>query len=153
MTGVNGQMPLEKLFVSYAGTDRDYAIWVAHALRDAGYDVEMDLDWGVGQSFVLRMSDALETNRVVCLFSKAYFDPARYTTEEWTAVIADRHRAGRLIPLLLENVTVPAVLRPLIYKDMTGLDEDAARVALLEAVQGRPAPTAPPPFPRRAGLT
>lgn len=150
VVSANGSKSPEKLFVSYAGPDRDYAAWVTHTLRAEGYPVEMDADWATGANFVLQMSDALVgPYRVVCLFSEAYFDRARFTTDEWTAVLADRDRSGRLVPLLLERVTVPAVLRPLVYKDMVGLDESGARAALLEAVGGCPAPTAPPPFPAR----
>ncbi|MFI7601596.1 toll/interleukin-1 receptor domain-containing protein [Actinoplanes sp. NPDC049681] len=150
MVNASGSRSPQKLFLSYAGPDRDYATWVGHTLQAAGYQVEMDADWATGSNFVLRMSDALDgPGRVVCLFSKAYFDRRRFTTDEWTAVLADRRRAGRLVPLLLERVTVPAVLRPLIYKDMVGLGESDARAALLEAVGGRAARTAPPPFPAR----
>ncbi len=53
----------------------------------AGFSVELDVwDWAVGQNFVTKMSDALaRADRVVALFSAAYFERERYTTEEWSA--------------------------------------------------------------------
>jgi hypothetical protein len=74
-------------FVSHAGADRAWAEWVTWQLRDAGYSVELDVwDWAAGQNFVTKMSDALaRADRVVALFSAAYFERERYTTEEWSA--------------------------------------------------------------------
>ena len=63
------------------------------------------------------MSDALErADRVVALFSAAYFDRSRYTTEEWTSAVLHMPDTvqGRLVPVRVENVPadqVPAVLR------------------------------------------
>src|SRR5580692_3814580 len=69
-------------FVSHAGADRTWAEWVAWQLTAAGYSVELDVwDWAAGQNFVTAMSDALyRADRVVALFSAAYFEPERYTT-------------------------------------------------------------------------
>jgi hypothetical protein len=66
----------ERLFVSYAGPDQAWAEWVAWHLVEAGYHVELDTcDWAVGDSAVLRMSDAVErAGRVVVLYSQAYFE-------------------------------------------------------------------------------
>src|SRR5579864_6863580 len=76
-------------FISHAGADRAWAEWVAWQLADAGYLVELDVsDWAAGQNFVAAMSDALgRCDRVVALFSAAYFDRSRYTTEEWSSAV------------------------------------------------------------------
>ncbi|MEU0182082.1 toll/interleukin-1 receptor domain-containing protein, partial [Streptomyces sp. NPDC006207] len=73
-----------RLFVSYATPDRAWAEWVAWQLTDAGYDVELDTwHWGAGENFILRMNQALgEGSRMVALYSSAYFDPDRFTTDE-----------------------------------------------------------------------
>jgi hypothetical protein len=43
-------------------------------------------DWAAGRNFVTAMNQALaRADRVVALFSSAYFEPERYTTEEWAA--------------------------------------------------------------------
>ena len=76
-------------FISHAGADRAWAEWTAWQLTDAGYSVELDVwDWAAGQNFVTAMSDALgRCDRVVALFSAAYFDRSRYTTEEWSSAV------------------------------------------------------------------
>jgi hypothetical protein len=143
-------------FVSHAGADRAWAEWVAWQLTGAGYTVELDVwDWAAGRNFMLAMSNALERcDRVVALFSAAYFDRSRYTAEEWTA--AALHGAGigegRLVPVRVEEVPaaqVPAVLRPLVYRDLFGVAEDEARQILLEAVAGPQRPDHQPGFPDR----
>ena len=141
-------------FISHAGADRAWAEWVAWQLMDAGYTVELDVwDWAAGRNFVTAISDALDrAGRVVALFSAAYFDRERYTTEEWTAALLHMPdmKQGRLVPVRVEEVPlgkVPAVLRPLVYCDVFGVGEEQARQVLLEAVAGPSRPGRAPAFP------
>jgi hypothetical protein len=144
-------------FVSHAGADRAWAEWAAWQLKQAGYAVELDVwDWAAGQNFIAAISDALDRcDRVVALFSAAYFDRSRYTTEEWaTSLLHAPGTAGRLIPVRIEDVPaaqMPAVLRPLLYRDLFGLAADQARRVLLEAVAGPGRPGEEPAFPGAAG--
>ena len=141
-------------FVSHAGADRAWAEWVAWQLTDAGYTVELDAwDWPVGQNFMLAISDALaRCDRVLALFSPAYFERPRYTTEEWTAALVHEPSTGqgRLVPVRVEIMPaedLPAVLRPLIFCNLVGLDAVEARRVLLETVQGPKRPDGEPVFP------
>jgi len=141
-------------FISHAGADRAWAEWVAWQLMDAGYTVELDVwDWAAGRNFVTAISDALDrAGRVVALFSRAYFDRERYTTEEWTAALlhVPGMEQGRLVPVRVEEVPagqVPAVPRPLVYCDVFGVGEEQARGVLLEAVAGPVRPGRAPAFP------
>ncbi len=143
-------------FVSHAGADRAWAEWVAWQLAEAGYTVELGVwDWAAGRNFVTAISDALERcDRVLALFSAAYFDRSRYTTEEWSAAMA--HLPGmaesKLVPVRVEEVPaaqVPAVLRALVCRDLFGLAEEQARRMLLEAVAGPRRPDRKPVFPGR----
>ncbi|HEX6519581.1 MAG TPA: FxSxx-COOH system tetratricopeptide repeat protein [Streptosporangiaceae bacterium] len=145
-------------FISHAGADRAWAEWVAWQLIDAGYSVELDVwDWAAGQNFVTKMSDALDrAGRVIALFSAAYFERERYTTEEWSSSVL--HLPGMtpdwLIPVRVEEIPagkVPAVLRPLQYRDVFGVDEPTARRRLLKAVADPKRPDRPPEFPGRPG--
>ena len=145
-------------FVSHAGADRAWAEWVAWQLTEAGYCVELDVwDWAAGQNFMTAMNQALaRCDRVVALFSAAYFEPERYTTEEWSAALV--HVPGvaaeRLVPVRVEAVPadkVPPLLRPLITRDVFGVDELAARRALLEAAAGPGRPARRRGFPGSAG--
>jgi hypothetical protein len=141
-------------FVSHAGADRAWAEWVAWQLTDAGYTVELDVwDWAAGQNFVTAISDALgRCDRVLALFSAAYFDRSRYTTEEWTAAALHVPGTGdhRLLPVRVQEVSaadVPAVLRTLVYRDLFGVAEQEARRVLLEAAAGPRRPEGKPVFP------
>jgi hypothetical protein len=129
---------------------------VAWQLTEAGYTVELDVwDWAVGQNFVTAMSDALERcDRVVALLSAAYFDRSRYTTEEWSAAVLHvlGTGEGRLVPVRVEEVppaAMPAVLRPLLFCDVFGVDAGQARLVLLAAMQGPRRPDGEPVFPGR----
>jgi hypothetical protein len=128
---------------------------VAWQLTEAGYTVELDVwDWAAGQNLVTAMSDALERcDRVVALFSAAYFDRSRYTTEEWSVPpLHGPGRGDRLVPVRVEEVPaaqVPAVLRPLVSRDLFGVSEEQAGQILLEAVAGPRPPDRRPEFPGR----
>jgi tetratricopeptide (TPR) repeat protein len=140
------------LFVSYAGPDRPWAEWAAWHLEQAGYQVELDVwDWAAGDNAVLRMTDALaRADRMLALFSRAYFQRDRFTTDEWTAVMAERPAADggrRLVPVRVEETKPPAILGPLIYRDLFGLAEVRARDELLTAVGGPRRPGTQPPYP------
>ncbi|MFD4143513.1 TIR domain-containing protein [Streptomyces sp. NPDC058572] len=137
------------MFVSHAGADRAWAEWVAWQLVDAGYEVELDhWDWGAGDNFVVKMNTALASGRMLAVFSAAYFDPDRFTTDEWTAVVAAKQK---LIPVRVDSATAPPVLRPLIAPSLAGLGEDEARTVLLKAVGGPRRPDGRPGFPGDAG--
>ena len=143
-------------FVSHAGADQAWAEWVAWQLTDAGYTVELDVwDWAVGQNFMLAMSDALaRCDRVLALFSAAYFEQPRYTTEEWTGAMLHGPETGqgRLVPVRVANISpegMPAMLQTLVFCDLFGLDADEARRVLLEAVAGPRRPGGEPVFPGR----
>ncbi|MFC8349544.1 FxSxx-COOH system tetratricopeptide repeat protein [Streptomyces sp. NPDC057280] len=142
-------------FVSHAGADRAWAEWVAWQLLDAGHEVELDCwDWGAGENFILKMNAALEQGRMLALFSPAYFEPERFTTPEWTAMLA---RQKQITPVRIAKTPTPAILSSFIVTDLFGLDDQAAREALLRAVNGpsRPgrAPGRPPGMLSRIGGT
>ncbi|WP_327722985.1 FxSxx-COOH system tetratricopeptide repeat protein (plasmid) [Streptomyces sp. NBC_00490] len=133
-------------FISHAGADRAWAEWIGWQLLDAGHEIELDYwDWGAGDNFVLKMNAALERGRFLALFSPAYFEPKRFTTPEWTAMVARREK---ITPVRIAEATPPAILSFLLAPDLFRLDDCTAREALLRAVNGpsrpRQAPSRPP---------
>ncbi len=148
MRGVGGG----DFFVSHAGRDQAWAEWVAWHLVEAGYTVELDSwDWAAGENFVTKMRDALDAaNRVVALFSPAYFEDIRYTTEEWTsALVKDDEGGHRLVPVQVEPCVVPRLLRPLLRVELFEVDEGEAARRLLAAARGPARPDGKPGFPGR----
>ena len=144
-------------FISHAGADRAWAEWVAWQLVEAGSTVELDVwDWATGQDFILKISDALDrADRVVALWSAEYFNRSRYTTKEYSAALAadvPGTQDDRLVPLRIENIPadkVPAILRPILYRDLFGLKEDEARRVLMDAISAPVRPGQKPDFPGR----
>ncbi len=143
MTGVD-------FFVSHAGRDQAWAEWVAWHLVDAGYTVELDCwDWAAGENFLTRMRGAVDAaNRVVALFSPAYFEDLRYTTEEWTSALVKNDDGGhRLVPVQVEPCVVPRLLSPLLRVELFEVDEAEAARRLIAAAQGPARPDGKPVFP------
>ncbi|SNX88764.1 tetratricopeptide repeat protein [Streptomyces sp. TLI_55] len=142
-------------FISHADADRAWAEWIAWQLIDAGHEVELaGWDWEVGDSLIAKLNAALERGRMVALFSPAYFDAGPLTTLEWSNMLA---LGERLVPVRIAETTPPPVLSALGATELFGLDDHAAREALLRAVNGpsRPgrAPGRPPGMLSRIGGT
>src|SRR3954451_9493087 len=137
-------------FISHAGRDTAWAEWLAWQLQQAGYTVELDVwDWAPGEDFVTRMSAALESaDRLLAVCTEAYFASAFGGAELRAAFAGSAAAQGRIVPVLVEPVTLPALYAPLIHLDLSGLDEAAAAARLRARLAGvRPA--SPPPFPHR----
>ena len=123
---------------------------MAWHLIDAGYTVELDCwNWAAGDNFVTKMGDALQNaRRVLALFSSAYFEASRYTTDEWSAaLVKDEDGGHRLLPVLIESCDVPRLLQPLLWADLYGVAEDEALRRLLAAARGPVGPSGRPTFP------
>src|SRR4051794_5143582 len=136
-------------FISHAGRDTGWAEWLAWQLQQAGYSVELDVwDWAPGEDFVARMAAALESaDRLLAVCTEAYFASAFGGAELRAAFAALSAAEGRIVPVLVEPVTLPPLYAPLIHLDLTGLDEAAAAARLRARLAGG-RPTGPPPFPR-----
>jgi hypothetical protein len=135
-------------FVSHAGRDTGWAEWLAWQLQQAGDSVELDVwDWAPGEDFVARMAAALErADRLLAVCTEAYFASAFGGAELRAAFV--QQAVGRIVPVIVEPVTLPPLYAPLIHLDLTGLDEAAAATRLRARLAGG-RPTGPPPFPLR----
>src|SRR3954447_5262751 len=135
-------------FISHAGRDTAWAEWLAWQPQQAGWTVELDVwDWAPGRDFVARMQAALQSaDRLLAVCTEAYFASA-FGGAELRAAFAGSAAVGRIVPVLVEPVTLPALYAPLIHLDLTGLDEAAAAARLRDRLAGV-RPTGPPPFPR-----
>jgi hypothetical protein len=136
-------------FISHAGRDTAWAEWLARQLQDAGYRVELDVwDWAPGEDFVARMQTALErADRLLAVCTEAYFASAFGGAELRAAFAGSAAAQGRIVPVLVEPVTLPPLYAPLIHVDLTGLDEAAAAARLRARLAGG-RPASAPPFPR-----
>src|SRR4051794_25419482 len=93
------------------------------------------------------MAAALErADRLLAVCSEAYFSSAFGGAELRAAFAGSAAAEGRIVPVLVEPVTLPALYAPLIHVDLAGVDEAAAAARLRDRLTGG-RPTATPPFP------
>ncbi|MFI7601216.1 FxSxx-COOH system tetratricopeptide repeat protein [Actinoplanes sp. NPDC049681] len=128
-----------RIFISYAGRDRPWAEWARWHLASAGYRTELDcVDWKAGDNFVERMHEGLQrANPMLLLLSSAYLDPKRFTTDEWTARLAQRRKdpEAKLIPVRVDRVDLAeGIWAPIVVPDVFDLAADEAAVRLLDTV-------------------
>jgi TIR domain/HEAT repeats/NACHT domain len=136
-------------FVSYAGEDRDWALWIAHVLEQAEYSVLMQhWDFLPGSDWVHGMHRAaMESSATVAVLSHSYLRSMHGEAEWRMAYRADPSgELGLLIPVRIDDVTPPGLLATRVYIDLYQLDEAEARRQLLQGVRRPPAPdrTRPP---------
>src|SRR3712207_1675312 len=94
----------------------------------------------------------MTAERTIAVLSPRYVD-AVYTQSEWTAAFrtdpTGAHR--RLISVRIESCQLLGLLGNILYIDLVGLDEAAARRTLLAgikgALRGRSKPSITPSFP------
>jgi len=134
-------------FVSHADVDQPWAEWIADQLVNAGYTVELGVwEWSPGTNFVGAAQEALErADHLVAVYTSAYFTRPFAQAEHGSAFTA---APGRIVPVRVEDCTVPDLYANLIRIELAGLDEAAARRRLLSGVTralGGPARRAPFP--------
>ncbi|MEV8510502.1 FxSxx-COOH system tetratricopeptide repeat protein [Actinoplanes sp. NPDC051475] len=129
-----------RIFISYAGRDRPWAGWARWHLERAGYGTELDcVDWKAGDNFVERMHEGVQrANPMLLLLSSEYLDPKRFTTDEWTARLAQRRKdvGAKLIPVRVDRVDLAeGIWAPIVVPDVFDLAADEAAVLLLDTVR------------------
>jgi TIR domain/HEAT repeats len=129
-------------FISYSGQDRNWALWIARVLEQAGYSVLMqDWDFRPGSDWVHGMHRAsIESAVTVAVLSHSYLQSTHGEAEWRMAYRADPSgELGLLIPVRVDDVEPPGLLGTRVYVDLAGLDEKNARSRLLQAVHRQPA--------------
>ena len=138
-------------FVSYAGVDRPWAVWIAWQLEAGGYEVVVQAwDIGAGSDWVHEMQDAMSTaERIVAVLSPDYLR-SDHGEAEWRDFYAKdpSGRRGLLLPVRVREVDPSGLLSTRVYVDLVALDAVSARQALLAAALGtRGKPSDEPEYP------
>lgn len=138
-------------FISYNKADRSWAEWIAWVLEAEGYTtVVQEWDFKAGGNFVVEMDEATkQCERTLAVLSQDYLD-AEFTVPEWVAKFAEDPKGlGRkLVPVRVAPCNTEGLLGQVIYCDLVGLDEEAARKRLLAQISpGRTKPAVAPSFP------
>jgi tetratricopeptide (TPR) repeat protein len=137
-------------FISYTGSDRQWAEWIAMQLDQAGYSLFIQAwDFRPGSNFLAEMDCAAKSaERMLLVLSPAYL-LSDYTFTEWAAGFRHdpkgTHR--RLLPVRIQPCEVDGLLGPVVYIDLVQLKEEQARERLLAGVQQGRAKPATVAFP------
>jgi hypothetical protein len=131
----------KKIFVTYARDDRDLAEWVAKTLQDAGHTIVIQAwDFKAGENFIKKMDQALvDCDHTIGIFSPAYLKSV-YANAEWTAAYKQMlmgEKSRGYIPVKVVKCDPVGLLGPIVSIDLFDVDEDEARLLLLEGVQGQ----------------
>ncbi|MEA2045650.1 MAG: FxSxx-COOH system tetratricopeptide repeat protein [Euryarchaeota archaeon] len=142
---------MKDFFISYNSADKNWAEWIAWQLEETGYTTILQAwDFRPGYNFVLEMDKASkEAKRTIAVLSLDYLN-ALYTKPEWAAAFAEDPTGedGTLLPVRIGICELKGLMGQVIYIDLVGLDEDAAKKALLEGIpRDRIKPSKAPGFP------
>ena len=126
------------VFLSYGTPDRDWVRGLRDQLQKLGLTVFLDeRDLKPGDNWVLGLSEAMLHSRSMALVLTAQTLGRKWVVPEWTSFLAAHGpTSGRLVPILLEDVTLPPYLNAI--QAINARDLDVTRVASeLVALVGR----------------
>ena len=125
-------------FISYNKADTLWVDGLGNWLDQALFtSVSQSQDFVAGSNFVSEMNAALEcAKRFIAVASPDYF-AAQFPEAEWTAAFA-RDPTGAQRTLILVRVReckIPALLKPLVYIDLVGLNHIQARERFIAEIK------------------
>ncbi|HKI00405.1 MAG TPA: tetratricopeptide repeat protein [Thermoanaerobaculia bacterium] len=138
-------------FISYTQADRPWAEWIAWVLEEAGYRTKIQAwDFRPGTNFVMEMDNAAkDAERTLLVLSPDYLKSG-FGKAEWSAAFArdPTGEKGLLLPVRIQELNLEGLLGQIVYVDLVGADEAAAREKLLTGLaRGRSKPSKPSVFP------
>ena len=138
-------------FVSYTQADRGWAEWIAWQLEAAGYSTVLQAwDFVAGSDWAYEMQRATAAaQRTIAVLSSGYLESV-YGGAEWRVAFSKdpTGEQGLLVPVRVEEIQPPGLLRTRVYVDLVGLSRQTATARLLEGIsQARGKPEREPSFP------
>ena len=130
-------------FLSYSKDDVLVAKRISDTLETAGHTVFSQFsDMTAGKSFVREMNRGLGgMGRLIAVYSPSYFSSEPCQAEWEAAYTYDASgERGKIVPFLVRPCEPTPLARRLVWTPLIGLDPDAERKAVLDAVRD---PTAP----------
>jgi hypothetical protein len=143
-------------FVSFNSADRAWAEWIAATLESAGYTTFFQhWDFRPGSNFVLEMHKAAAGANPRSRFCRRSICMPLFTQPEWASSLVLDPTGGqrKQIPIRVGTCAPDGILKTVLYADLVGLDEAAARETLLRAVSDERPKPASVPFPTTAKST
>lgn len=129
------------VFLSHAHTDKPVVRQVAEGLKHHGIDVWIDeAELSLGDSLVNRIERGLDSADFVAFFLSRASVKSQWARQELNVAISRQVSGDRraiVIPILLDDSEIPALLRDVMYLDMRAGDVQAGVTKLVAAIQRR----------------
>ncbi len=125
-------------FISYTEDDVEWARWIAWELEREGYTYRLQAEhFPPGARFMNEMRVWLQkADHVLPILSEAYFGSPFASLEMNSAAAEDPlGEARRVIPVRIENCTIPTLFRDLVYIDFVGSTELEQRRRLIAGIR------------------
>ena len=146
---------MANIFVSYTGSDRNWAFWIAQELEKLGHIPHVH-EWEIsaGGNIVSWMEKRLaEADYVLCVISREYLGKSFSSWErrsgEWAAAGG---RENFVLPVFIEDCQAPLLLAPLKRCDLFGAGEREGRKRLREYLMPASKPKGDIVFPVGSNL-
>jgi TIR domain/NB-ARC domain len=121
------------IFVSYTSSDRDWAFWIGQELESLGHTPHIH-EWEIsaGGDIMAWMANRLSAaDRVLLVLSTAYLTKDYSSWERQVAQwAAASRRPNFVLPVFVEDCSVPSLLAPLKRCNLYGLRDEEARARL-----------------------
>ncbi|MFI7599970.1 toll/interleukin-1 receptor domain-containing protein [Actinoplanes sp. NPDC049681] len=134
------------IFISHTGADKPWADWIQWQLQREGWKTSSGSDLTPGENWQRRLRELQQDAHVILTVVSAAFAAS-------TSGIPEEDREsllGRLIPVRIDETPLLGPLTARQALNLSGLDEQAARHALLNAVGPAPVTKASRPAARKA---
>ncbi|NEQ54263.1 MAG: TIR domain-containing protein [Leptolyngbya sp. SIO3F4] len=140
---------MTSFFISYNLVDEGIANWIAWILEEEGHKVIIQSwDFRPGSNFILTMQQAVSTvDKVIPVLSEDFLN-SEFTQPEWAAAFVNdpEGKKRKLLPIRVRHCKPTGFLKSVVYVDLIGLEEEAARQKILAALPDRAKPTTKPLF-------
>ena len=111
-----------KIFLSHSSKDKGFVKKISKALESQGYQTWLDEDdILIGDDITHEIGNALTECDVVLVFLSRYSVQSRWVNREWQLKFFDQINKGHvyILPLLIEECSIPQLLRDKKYADFT----------------------------------
>lgn len=120
MFGVLGKLKGHSVFLCHSSADKGWVRMVHDDLMHLGVNCWLDENKiKVGESIVSKISDGLHSSKTLILFLSTNSVASLWTRKEWQSFLSRQLSEGglRILPVLLEDCAVPAILADIKYAD------------------------------------
>jgi len=111
-----------KIFISYSQKDKKYAEIISQRLKHDGHEILYD-DWKlkVGDNLITKLEEGLRTADAIIIIVSNHSLQSKWVQQEYAAIAFSdiSKKKARIIPVLVDQSTVPQYLSRYVYVDLT----------------------------------